>query len=91
MRRGMYPTGMDYRWATYAVGRRLFAHRSWLGEGMFEAEFEATDGGWHVVAATAESGIVNSYVNRPDAALSDLLRKVIDIAASRDPEGHRRR
>ncbi|MEV0611071.1 hypothetical protein AB0I61_32435 [Polymorphospora rubra] len=81
LQRGMYPSGMDYRWCTYAVDRRWYAHRSWTGQGIFEAEFAPTEGGWRVIAAVVESGDVNSYVSRPDRELSDLLRRVIDIAA----------
>jgi hypothetical protein len=85
LRSGMYPGGMDHRWSTYLVGQRLYLHRSWTGQGIFEAEFTRVAGGWRVVAALAESAQVNSFVDRPDAALSGLLRRVIDIPASWDP------
>jgi len=81
---GMYPRSMDYRWCSYLIDHRLFLHRSWTGQGIFEAEFAFTTNGWHVVAALVESGHVNSYVDRPDPALSDLLHLVINIAANWD-------
>lgn len=81
---GMYPGGMDYRWSSYLIDRRLFLHRSWTGQGIFEVEFASVDEGWHLIAAVVESGYVNSYVDRPDSELSDLLRRVIDIAAQWD-------
>jgi hypothetical protein len=81
---GMYPRSMDYRWCSYLIGHRLFLHRSWTGEGIFEAEFAPVNGGWHVITAAVESGHTNSYVDRPDSELSNLLRRVIDIAAQWD-------
>jgi hypothetical protein len=80
----MYPGGMDYRWSSYLIGHRLFLHRSWTGQGIFEAELAPINGGWHVINAVVESGHVNSYVDRPDSELSNLLRRVIDIAAQWD-------
>src|SRR5689334_4175929 len=73
---GMYPRGMDYRWCSYLIDHRLFLHRSWTGQGIFEAEFASTDNGWTVIAALVESGHVNSYADRPDPELTELLRRV---------------
>jgi hypothetical protein len=81
---GMYPGGMDYRWTSYLIGHRLFLHRSWTGQGIFEAEFAPANNGWQVSTALVESAHVNSYVDRPEADLSNLLRRVIDIAARWD-------
>jgi hypothetical protein len=61
----MYPHGMDYRWCTYVIGRRLFIHRSWTGQGIFEAEFKPASDGWHVVSALVESGDVK-LIRRQD-------------------------
>jgi hypothetical protein len=47
---------MDEKWDVFVEGHAAFLHRSWTGNGIFEATFSPADGGWRISAAIAESG-----------------------------------
>ncbi|MFC0106548.1 hypothetical protein [Kibdelosporangium aridum] len=81
LQHGMHPRGMDHRWWSYVVGQRLFLHRSWRGDGVFEVEFERADDGWRAVAAVVETAENVNYRTRTDTEISNLLGRLIHMAA----------
>jgi hypothetical protein len=47
---------MDEKWNVFIEGETAFVHRSWTGNGIFEASFSAADdGGWRISSAVVES------------------------------------
>ncbi|MFI6821631.1 hypothetical protein ACIBJE_11855 [Micromonospora sp. NPDC050187] len=47
---------MDEKWMVFVEGQVAFLHRSWTGNGIFEASFSPVDGGgWCISAGTVES------------------------------------
>jgi hypothetical protein len=53
--RGYRARGMDEKWDVFVEGQVAFLHRSWTGNGVFEASFSPADGGWRISAAVVES------------------------------------
>jgi len=53
--RGYRARGMDEKWDVFVEGHVAFLHRSWTGNGIFEATFAPVGGGWRISAAIAES------------------------------------
>jgi hypothetical protein len=53
--RGYQARGMDEKWDVFVEGHVAFLHRSWTGNGIFEATFAPVGGGWRISAAIAES------------------------------------
>jgi hypothetical protein len=46
---------MDEKWDVFAEGDVVFLHRSWTGNGVFEATFAPADaGGWQITEAVVE-------------------------------------
>lgn len=53
---GYEARGMDEKWDVFVEDQIVFLHRSWTGNGIFEASFSpVVGGGWHISAATVES------------------------------------
>ncbi|MGS2619315.1 hypothetical protein ACVCAH_33050 [Micromonospora sp. LZ34] len=47
---------MDEKWNVFVEDQVTFLHRSWTGNGIFEASFSSVGGGgWRISAATVES------------------------------------
>jgi hypothetical protein len=46
--RGHRSTDSDDRWHAFVRDDRLFLHRSWTGNGIFEAQFCRTSDGWTI-------------------------------------------
>jgi hypothetical protein len=53
--RGYRARDMDEKWDVFVEGRVAFLHRSWTGNGVFEAPFSPVVAGWHISAAVVES------------------------------------
>jgi hypothetical protein len=52
---GYSSRGMDEKWDVFVEGDVVLLHRSWTGNGVFEATFApADDGGWRIVDAVVE-------------------------------------
>ncbi|MED7828377.1 hypothetical protein [Streptomyces chiangmaiensis] len=52
---GYYSRDMDEKWDVFAEDDVVFLHRSWTGNGVFEATFAPADGGgWQIAEAVAE-------------------------------------
>ena len=53
---GYVAQDMDEKWDVFVEDRTAFLHRSWTGNGIYEASFAAQeDGGWRICAAVVES------------------------------------
>jgi hypothetical protein len=53
---GYAAQGMDEKWDVFVEDQTMFVHRSWTGNGIFEASFSAAaGGGWRISAAVVES------------------------------------
>lgn len=46
---------MDEKWNVFVEDEIAFVHRSWTGNGIFEASFSPADHGWRISAAVVES------------------------------------
>ena len=46
IRRGYRAQDMDEKWDVFVEDQVAFLHRSWTGNGMFEATFSPAGGGW---------------------------------------------
>ncbi|GLY04265.1 hypothetical protein [Actinoplanes sp. NBRC 101535] len=46
---------MDEKWDVLVEGKVTYLHRSWTGFAIFEARFDAVDGGWRISEALTES------------------------------------
>ncbi|HTJ36438.1 MAG TPA: hypothetical protein VL738_24740 [Dactylosporangium sp.] len=56
IRLGYKARDMDEKWNVFVEAQTVFVHRSWTGNGIFEASFSAADdGGWRISAAVVES------------------------------------
>jgi hypothetical protein len=77
IRLGHRARDMDDRWHAFVEDRRLFLHRSWTGAGVYEAEFAAADGGWHITEALV-AGDPSTYRRGADRYESMLLEYLID-------------
>ncbi|TMR25645.1 hypothetical protein ETD86_00520 [Nonomuraea turkmeniaca] len=55
IRRGHVPADMDDKWVAFVEHDRLYLHRSWTGDQLFQADFQPCDQGWQVIRAAAES------------------------------------
>lgn len=54
IRRGYSSRDMDEKWDVFAEGEVVFLHRSWSGNGIYEATFAPADGGWRMAGAVVE-------------------------------------
>ncbi|PWU59910.1 hypothetical protein DLE60_13895 [Micromonospora globispora] len=52
---GYEARGMDEKWNVFVEDQVAFLHRSWTGNGIFEASFSPVGGGWRISAAVVES------------------------------------
>jgi hypothetical protein len=60
IRRGHRSRDMDDRWDAVVEGNRLYLHRSWTGYGVYEAQFDQSNGGWRIrEAVVAADGSTN--------------------------------
>jgi hypothetical protein len=55
IKRGYRARDMDEKWDVFAENRVAFLHRSWPGNGVFEASFSPAGDGWHISAAETSS------------------------------------
>ncbi|MFD7732214.1 hypothetical protein ACFV6F_17720 [Kitasatospora phosalacinea] len=51
---GFRARDMDDRWHIFAEDNQLFLHRSWLGDGKYEAAFAEVEGGYRIVRVLIE-------------------------------------
>jgi len=53
---GYAAQSMDEKWDVFVEDQTMFVHRSWTGNGIFEASFSpVARGGWRISAAVVES------------------------------------
>jgi hypothetical protein len=55
IKRGYQARDMDEKWDVFVENRVAFLHRSWTGNGVFEASFSPAGDGWHISAAQTSS------------------------------------
>src|SRR6185437_15558332 len=48
IKRGYRAQDMDEKWDVFVEDQVAFLHRSWTGNGMFEATFSPAGGGWRI-------------------------------------------
>ncbi|MCY4068262.1 MAG: hypothetical protein OXE79_04015 [Acidimicrobiaceae bacterium] len=76
IRRGFIPRVMEEKWFIFMEQDRLFAHRSWTGLGVYEAEFASVDGG-HVIESAVVTGDQSKYRRGEDEYESRTLETLI--------------
>ena len=48
IKRGYRARDMDEKWDVFVENHVVFLHRSWTGNGVFEASFSPASDGWHI-------------------------------------------
>jgi hypothetical protein len=72
---GYQARDMDEKWDVFVENRVGFLHRSWTGNGAFEASFSPVDGGWHISAAVAETS--PERVRKVSAELNQVMLELV--------------
>ncbi|WP_218011242.1 hypothetical protein [Herbidospora mongoliensis] len=76
---------MEERWDVFAEGNVVFLHRSWAGNGLFEATFAPADGGgWQIAEAVAERD-PERYRSNDDEYDSLTLEVVLSVIVLGEP------
>jgi hypothetical protein len=75
IRHGYRALGMDEKWDVFVENDVAFLHRSWTGNGVFEASFEPADGGWRISTAVVESS--PERARKSPAELSRVLLELV--------------
>ena len=76
IQQGYRSRSMEERWHIFAEDDRLYLHRSWLGDGKYEATFQTVAGGRRISEIKVESG-PDSYPGGSDEAKCVLLELLI--------------
>lgn len=76
IRLGFRARDMDDRWHLFAEGDRLFLHRSWLGDGRFEATFSKVADGYRITRVLVEDA-EPKFPGGSDHWLCALLERLI--------------
>ncbi|MFC0438042.1 hypothetical protein [Kutzneria buriramensis] len=74
---GFRARDMDDRWHLFAEGDRLFLHRSWLGDGRYEATFSKAADGYRITRVLVEDAAPR-FPGGSDHSLCTLLERLID-------------
>jgi len=73
IRRGYLARDMDEKWDVFVEDHVAFLHRSWTGNGIFEATFSpAADGGWRISGAAVGA-------SRARAVSADLNQVLLEL------------
>ena len=67
IKRGYRAQDMDEKWDVFVEDQVAFLHRSWTGNGMFEATFSPAGGGWRIsgaVVGASRARTVPAELNR---------------------------
>ncbi|GAA3449589.1 hypothetical protein GCM10018962_14220 [Dactylosporangium matsuzakiense] len=76
---------MDEKWNVFIEDQTAFVHRSWTGNGIYEASFAAVDdGGWRICAAVVESEPAR-YRRRADRHDRVMLELVLSAIVLGEP------
>jgi len=76
IRHGYIPWVMDEKWFIFLEQDRLFAHRSWTGLGVYEAQFVLVEGGY-VIESAVVTGNRAKYRRGSDEYESRTLEVLI--------------
>jgi hypothetical protein len=75
IKRGYRARDMDEKWDVFVENRVAFLHRSWTGNGVFEASFSPAGDGWHISAAETSS-------ERARKVSAELNRVLLELVLS---------
>ena len=75
IKRGYRARDMDGKWDVFVENRVAFLHRSWTGNGVFEASFSPAGDGWHISAAQTSS-------ERARTVCAELNRVLLELVLS---------
>src|SRR6266704_2441828 len=75
--RGYRARDMDEKWDVFVENHVAFLHRSWTGNGVFEASFSPVGGGWHISAA-----VVETSSKRARKVCAELNRVLLELVLS---------
>jgi hypothetical protein len=67
IKRGYLAQDMDEKWDVFVENHVAFLHRSWTGNGVFEATFSPAGGGWRIsgaVVGSSRARTVSAELNR---------------------------
>ena len=73
IKRGYRAQDMDEKWDVFVEDQIAFLHRSWTGNGMFEATFSPAGGSWHISGAV----VVSSRARTVSAELNRVLLELV--------------
>jgi hypothetical protein len=74
IRRGYLAQDMDGKWDVFVEDHVAFLHRSWTGNGIFEATFSpAADGGWRISGAAVGTSRARAVSADFDRILLELV------------------
>ena len=76
IRRGYVPHMMEEKWFIFMEGNRLFAHRSWTGNAIYEATFAPARRGY-VIESAVVTGDETKYRRSSDEEESQTLEVLI--------------
>jgi hypothetical protein len=77
IRRGHRSRDMDDKWHAFVEADRLFLHRSWTGNGIFEAQFARHGDGWSITELLV-CGDRSHYRRTSDAHDTLLVEALVD-------------
>lgn len=77
MQRGYLARGMDEKWDVFVENHVAFLHRSWTGNGVFEAAFSPAGRGWRISAA-----VIESSPERARKVSAELNRVLLELVLS---------
>jgi len=70
---------MDDKWHAFVEDDRLFLHRSWTGDGVYEAQFTRSNDGWSITELLVEGERnTDRYVRGSDAYEAVAVGAIID-------------
>ena len=75
IKRGYRARDMDEKWDVFVENHVAFLHRSWTGNGVFEASFSPAGDGWHIAAAQTSS-------ERARTVSAELNRVLLELVLS---------
>jgi hypothetical protein len=79
IKRGYQARDMDEKWDVFVENRVAFLHRSWTGNGVFEASFSPAGDGWYISAAQTSSERARTVCAELNRVLLELVLSTIVV------------
>jgi hypothetical protein len=73
IKRGYRAQDMDEKWDVFVEDQVAFLHRSWTGNGMFEATFSPAGGGWRISGAVTGASRARAVPAERNRVLLELV------------------